>query len=224
MKTTEKALVPLYARTLVHLIRPFPNFDFSFIKPVRKRAVKLLRLNPGDSVLDAGCGTGGSFPFLVDAVGASGRVVGVEISPETCANTRRRIESNRWTNVELVNAPAQEAKLSGKFDGLLMFAAPDVYASDESLEHVFQFLKENARVVFFGAKVPDTRRGRIFGRLLQRIFSAISTDAPHIETAPWHTLEKRIGQIEVTEYFFGLMFLASGSLARRESVKLPEAL
>lgn len=196
----------------MYLIRPFPNFDFSFIKPVRRRAVELLKLQPGDRVLDAGCGTGGSFPFLVDAVGTSGQVVGIEISTETCANTQRRIESNRWKNLDLVNAPAQSAELTGKFDGLLMFAAPDVYTSEEALDHIFPYLKDNARIVFFGAKVPDTRRGKALGRFLQGIFSKISTDAPHIEPAPWHTLEKRIGKIEVKEYFFGLMFLASGSL------------
>jgi ubiquinone/menaquinone biosynthesis C-methylase UbiE len=52
---------PLYARYLVYLTRPFPDFDFSFIKPVRKRAIKGLDLMPGDRVLDAGCGSGGSF-------------------------------------------------------------------------------------------------------------------------------------------------------------------
>src|SRR5262245_40646663 len=71
-----------YARYLVHLIRPFPNFDASFIKPLRQKAVQLLQLKPGDRVLDTGCGPGGSFPYLVDAVGPSGEVVGVEISPE----------------------------------------------------------------------------------------------------------------------------------------------
>ncbi|MEO8650448.1 MAG: methyltransferase domain-containing protein [Acidobacteriota bacterium] len=212
MKPGEKPTVPLYARSLVYLIRPFPNFDFSFVRPVRRLAVNLLALTPGDRVLDAGCGTGGSFPYLVEAVGTTGHVVGVEISPETCANTRRRIESNKWQNVELINAPAQTAKLSGKFDGLLMFAAPDVYASDEALDNIFPYLNDGARLVFFGAKVPDTRRGKTLGRVLQRIFAAISTDVPHIEPAPWHTLEKRIGDIEVKEYFFGLMFLASGKL------------
>ena len=137
MNPKEKATVPLYARSLVYLIRPFPNFDFSFIKPVRRRAVELLALKAGDRVIDAGCGTGGSFPFLVEAVGAAGQVVGIEISPESCANTLRRIESNDWQNVELINASAQAAELSGKFDSLLMFAAPDVYASDEALDNIF---------------------------------------------------------------------------------------
>ncbi len=99
MKEKAKDLTPPYARCLVHLTRPFPDFDFSFIKPVRQKAVRLLHLKKGDRVLDVGCGMGGSFPYLVDSVGPSGKVVGVEISPEVTINTRRRIEKN---NIRLV--------------------------------------------------------------------------------------------------------------------------
>jgi hypothetical protein len=49
---------PRYARALLRLTRPFPDFDFAFIGPLRKEAVSLLRLKVGDRVLDAGCGMG----------------------------------------------------------------------------------------------------------------------------------------------------------------------
>ena len=71
---------------LIRLFRPFPDFDPPFIKPVRQRAVELLHLKAGHRVLDVGCGSGGSFPCLVHAVGPSGQVVGVEISPEIGIN------------------------------------------------------------------------------------------------------------------------------------------
>src|SRR5215204_598437 len=81
---------PPYARYLGRLTAYFPNFDFSFIKPVRQKAVELLNLKSGDRVLDVGCGSGGSFPFLVRAVSPSGEVIGVEISPESAGSARRR--------------------------------------------------------------------------------------------------------------------------------------
>lgn len=130
----EKKAPPLYVRVLSWVTRPFPDFDFSFIKPVRQRAVELLNLKPGDRVLDVGCGPGGSFPFLGPAVGSSGKVVGVEISREVSFNARKRIARNRWENVEVIEAAAQEVHLTGTFDGLLMFAAAD--ASEEALENI----------------------------------------------------------------------------------------
>ena len=66
---------PKYFRYTARLIRPFPDIDFSFIKPIRKRAASLLRLTPGNRVLDVGCGPGGSFPFLLECVGDSGQVI-----------------------------------------------------------------------------------------------------------------------------------------------------
>jgi ubiquinone/menaquinone biosynthesis C-methylase UbiE len=84
---------------LARLFRSFPDFDPFFIKPVRQKAVELLHLKAGDRVLDVGCGPGGSFPYLVHAVGQSGQVVGVEISPEISINAKGRIAKNGWRNV-----------------------------------------------------------------------------------------------------------------------------
>jgi hypothetical protein len=39
MKEKTRDLTPPYARFLSPLVRPFPDFDFSFIKPVRKKAI-----------------------------------------------------------------------------------------------------------------------------------------------------------------------------------------
>jgi ubiquinone/menaquinone biosynthesis C-methylase UbiE len=47
--------------------------------PARRRAVAALGLKPGDTVLEIGAGTGRNFPYLVEAVGPSGTVIGVEL-------------------------------------------------------------------------------------------------------------------------------------------------
>jgi ubiquinone/menaquinone biosynthesis C-methylase UbiE len=213
MKEKGKELTPPYFRYLVHLIRPFPDFDFSFIKPVRQKAVELLNLKQGDRVLDVGCGPGGSFPYLVRAVGPSGEVVGVEISPEVAINARRRIAKNGWKNVQVIEADARTVHLAGTFDGALMFAAADVSGSQEALENIFPHLRENARVAVFGAKTSNNRLGRILNPVLQMLVSKLGfPTTPRPENEPWRSVAKRVEKLHVEEYFFGLMFLASGSV------------
>jgi demethylmenaquinone methyltransferase/2-methoxy-6-polyprenyl-1,4-benzoquinol methylase len=212
MKEKRKDLTPPYGH-LARLIRPFPDFDPFFIKPVRQKAVELLDLKEGDRVLDVGCGPGGSFPYLVRAVGQSGQVVGVEISPEISINARRRIKKkNGWKNVELIEAAAQKVHLTGTFDGLLMFAAADVYASEEALGNIFPHLNEKARVVAFGAKLSSSRLGRILNPFLRMLFNLSFSTTPRPDYEPWRMLAKRVEKLNVEEYFFGLMFLTTGSV------------
>jgi ubiquinone/menaquinone biosynthesis C-methylase UbiE len=211
MKEERKDLTPPYGH-LARLLRPFPDFDPAFIKPVRQKAVQLLNLKEGDRVLDVGCGPGGSFPYLVRAVGKSGQVVGVEISPEISINARRRIEKNGWRNVEVIEASAQEVHLTGTFNGLLMFAAADVYASEEALENIFSHLNEKARVAAFGAKLSSSRFGKILNPFLRLLFNLSFSTTPRPDYEPWRSLAKRVEKLNVEEYFFGLMFLTSGSV------------
>ncbi len=211
MKEQAKDLTPLYGRLLGGLVKPFPNFDFSFIKPVRRKAVEWLNLKQGDSVLDVGCGPGGSLPFLVDAVGPSGKVVGVEISPEHSELARRRIAKNQWGNVEVIVAAAQDVRLTGTFDGLVMFAASDVYASEEALENILPHLKAGSRVVAFGAKVSSTRSGKFLNPILKMLHNLSFTTTPRPNDEPWQIMATYVEGIEVKEYFFGLMFLVCGT-------------
>ncbi len=215
MKETTKDLTPFYGRYLIWLTKPFPNFDFSFIKPVRQKAVESLNLKPGSRVLDVGCGPGGSFPYLVSAVGSSGEVVGVEISPEIAINARKRIAKNKWKNVEVIEAAAQDVGLSGMFDAVIMFAAPDVYASEEALDNIFAHLKDDARIAVFGGKFSGSRLGVILNPVLRMLYKLSFSTTPKPNYEPWNLLAKRVEKLEVEEYFFGLMFLASGSAARK---------
>jgi SAM-dependent methyltransferase len=212
MKEPASDLTPLYSRHLLRLMRPFPDFDVVAVKPLRRKAARLLQLKLGDRVVDAGCGMGGSFPYLVDSVGPTGEVVGIEISPEAAINARLRISKNGWRNVQVIEASAQTAVLTGTFDGLLMFAAPDVYASEEALANILPHLGKGARIVFFGAKTSVTPVGRILNPFFRWTLSRLSfpsTPAPDPE--PWRLVGRHVEGLEIEDRLFGSMFLASGT-------------
>ena len=64
--------------------------------------VKHLALKPGDVVADVGAGTGYMEPFLVPAVGPTGKVYAEDITPEFLERLKQKGAQNGWTRVETV--------------------------------------------------------------------------------------------------------------------------
>ncbi len=56
--------------------------------------IDLLRLRQGAAVLDAGCGHGAIIPMLASRVGASGRVMGIDLSRQLVAEAHRRFDGS----------------------------------------------------------------------------------------------------------------------------------
>ena len=163
-------------------------------------------------MLDAGCGPGASFPYLLTAVGRTGETVGVEISPDVATVAQRRIERNGWTNVQVVIGDARSVVLSGKFDGVLLFGAPDIYASPEALANLRPYLSDRARVVAFGSKLTSRRFGAGLNIVLESLMKLSFTSTPRLNFEPWAPLKAYFADITVREYIYGGFFLASGAV------------
>jgi demethylmenaquinone methyltransferase/2-methoxy-6-polyprenyl-1,4-benzoquinol methylase len=132
-----------------------PGYDASAARtmPLRRRTVAKLGLEPGQTVLDVACGTGLSFALLQTGVGAAGRIVGVELSPDMIALARARCVQARWDNVTLVESAVQTADIPGPVDAILFNYAHDVLRSPEALARVFAGARPGARVAVAGMKL-----------------------------------------------------------------------
>lgn len=110
-------------------------------------------LRDGDIVLDIGCGAGNAFAELRAAVGATGRVVGVDVSPKMVARARERISANGWANVEVRLADIGCTYLEPEaYDGAIavfaLSAVPDLGAA---LDRVHSALRPGAGLYFSDA-------------------------------------------------------------------------
>jgi ubiquinone/menaquinone biosynthesis C-methylase UbiE len=72
----------------------------------RQRSADALTLDPGDTVVEMGCGTGANLPYLRDRVGPRGTVVGIDVTRELLARARSRADREGWSNVHLIQADA----------------------------------------------------------------------------------------------------------------------
>jgi SAM-dependent methyltransferase len=104
-------------------------------EPAYADAVVALRPPSGGTVVDLGCGTGRALPFLRDAVGAAGLVVGVDATPEMlrAARDHRRDDHAPLVLADVTRLPFAPRRVDGFFAAGIVPHAPDPAALLELL-------------------------------------------------------------------------------------------
>jgi ubiquinone/menaquinone biosynthesis C-methylase UbiE len=99
------------------------------LEPCGARLLAAAALQPGERVLDVGCGNGAATLEAADRVGPTGRTVGVDVSAPMLAIARERAAAASVA-ATFVEADAQVASLDGPFDaavsrfGVMFFDDP----------------------------------------------------------------------------------------------------
>ncbi|HEX9390172.1 MAG TPA: methyltransferase domain-containing protein [Usitatibacteraceae bacterium] len=132
-----------------------PQYDAEtrYITGIRKQAIAALRLQAGETVLDAGCGTGWCLPALAAGVGVGGRVIGFEPSPDMLGIARQRVRALDLAQVELQHACGETAALQRPPDAILFSYTHDLIRSRASLQNIFRQSRTGTRIVACGTKL-----------------------------------------------------------------------
>ena len=134
-------------------------------------------LRPGEVVVDLGCG-GGLDVFLASAkVGAEGRAIGIDMTPEMIERARRNAEKGGYTNVEFHLASIDELPLEDNsvdcvISNCVINLAPDKQAV---FREVARVLKPGGQLISISGP-PDAAFARSIGasRLVRTIMGFLS--------------------------------------------------
>jgi ubiquinone/menaquinone biosynthesis C-methylase UbiE len=178
---------------------PFYNPTHAWI-PGRRAARQALDLHLGDRVLDLACGTGMNLPQLRSAVGETGRVVGIDLSPRMLDLTRRLIAARRWQNVEAKEADAANLPFpDASFDAVLCsFALNIIPDYRRAVREVRRVLRPSGRFVSL-----EMRSGL---HSLPWLWRPCAVDMSHDSVSE---LEAIFGGVQVRRAWMGMIAIAS---------------
>ncbi|TFH66017.1 MAG: methyltransferase domain-containing protein, partial [Gemmatimonadales bacterium] len=121
----------------------------------RQETVQALSLAPGDTVVDLACGTGLNFPFLYQAVGPTGRIVGVDLTDAMLQRARARVTRAGWANVELVQHDLADYGFDSGVGGILSVLAITLVPEFETvIRRGAAALRPGGRLAIFDFKRP----------------------------------------------------------------------
>ncbi|WP_121740958.1 class I SAM-dependent methyltransferase [Natronorubrum halophilum] len=138
-------------------------------EPMREAAIDRLALQPGDRVLEIGCGPGVNLERIRDDVDESGELVAVDYSPAMIANARERIDAHGWENVEVRRADATTATFDEPFDAALatlsLSVMPDI---PRAVETVYRSLVPDSTFVVFDVRPFPDGPARVLNPFVRR--------------------------------------------------------
>jgi len=180
---------------------------------LRERSVVALNLHPGDRVLCIGCGTGRNFSFLRDAVGSTGRIYGIDISPGMLARARAQCAANNWDNIELIECDAAGYVAPAPVDAVLFSLSYTTMPHHQSvLRNAWNQLRLGGRMVIMDAKLPAGFGGRLLLPFSLWLMKHTMLGNPLVR--PWEELAEIADEFAMSEYLLGSYYICRATKRR----------
>lgn len=126
------------------------------LEPIRRETHAALRLRPGDTVIDVGCGTGKSLAALASTVGVSGHVIALEPCVPMIEQARARIAAAGGQAPVRMFASRIEAVAKlvppRSVDAFLFMFTHDVLQSEAAIAALLRVARPGARFALAGGK------------------------------------------------------------------------
>lgn len=174
----------------------------------------MLNLQRGDLVVDIGCGTGLNFDLLQEAIGPTGKVIGVDLTDAMLDRARERIAQYGWKNVELVQSDAAQYEFPGEVSGVIStFALSFVPDCAGVIENGAQALAIGGKWSVLDMAWPAG--WPIWWRRILFFLPLYGITADLIQRRPWQTIwqamERSLGDVRRQRFWMGFFYLVCGT-------------
>ena len=176
----------------------------------RRQAVRSLALEIGDTVVDLGCGTGANLQLLLECVGPTGSVIGVDLSDEMLNRARNKVDRAGWRNVRLINEDLRTFELPKRLDGAIATYALEMVAEHEVVvARLKGALRKGGRVAVLGLKEPTSWPNWLVNLAiwLNRPFGV---NRDYVSIQPWLSVRKQLNEVLFQEMYAGAGYLSVG--------------
>lgn len=183
-------------------------FLFGFPRRTRRAAVAALDLPRGARALEVGCGRGANLALLVDAVGPTGTVHGIDVSTEMLHHAEKLVAHHGWSDVKVRIEDAAQltgpADLDGVLFGLSSAVLPEPRAA---LDAAWRRLRPGGRLVIVEGCLPEGRLGRLLRPVI--LFLSRMTVLGNPDSRGWEDLAELSPDVRTRWYQFGTYYIAT---------------
>jgi ubiquinone/menaquinone biosynthesis C-methylase UbiE len=141
----------------------------------REKMIEDLHVEPGSSIVDAGCGPGLWTPLLAQAVGPQGHILGIDISAEALVTAQRRCAHSHYRHrVQFKRATLDQLPLAHSSVDLIFSANVSQYLANPvaTFAAMGPYLKRGGRLVIKDIDFGKTRFQGVDVTLQERVFQA----------------------------------------------------
>lgn len=175
---------------------------------LQERAVDLLQLGPGDTVVDLGCGTGINLLILAEAVGEHGHVIGVDLSAGMLAKAHRRASRHNLSQVSLIQADMRTFVLPAGTTAVLATASLEMVSEHDAVVEALaaQLTATRGRLAVGGVRRPPKwpTWAVTLGRGATAVFGVTRA---YEDIQPWRSVHNHMNEIAFETAAGGALYL-----------------
>ncbi|MBP2327167.1 ubiquinone/menaquinone biosynthesis C-methylase UbiE/2-polyprenyl-6-methoxyphenol hydroxylase-like FAD-dependent oxidoreductase [Kibdelosporangium banguiense] len=174
-------------------------------------ALDQLKLRPGDTVIDAGCGTGHNLPYLSKAVGPSGKVIGIDLTDSMLHLAEDRIREHDLTNVTLHQADLTTFQFPQKVNGIVAcFSLTLIEGYATIVKNGYDALVPGGRWVALDYRLPDWWPRRAVPMLGPVIAPFGGRPDMLLNRHPWKAIEQGAADTHTLTRYGGWVYVTTG--------------